>query len=445
MNRALRSAVLSSLLSLPALAFAQPATPAPPATVPAPAASTQPAAVPAPTVATPPPTSAAESAETPAAADPSAPVPTAEAAVLAPVPAAPEASSAAPIEPEPAEPELPPRLAVGGEGFFQPGMLIQAWLLAEHVEGADVSNVTFRLRRAELSAKGEIIPKQVAYKLMIDPAKVLEPQDTELAVNDAMGDATGDTVTAKQQPKGTAISMLQDVTVSYLTEYVDIQVGQFKIPVSWEGVNSSSKLLFAERGATAREFGDKRDLGLQLSKTFEYVGYTVGFFNGAGQNNLDTNDGKDGAVRLEVYPVEGLTIGGVAYASLWDREDPGSKDRFEGDLRFERFGLLAHLEYINARDRTGADDVHAQGVSFALAYSLLDDKLQPAVRIDYLDPDTDQNVDPATGKDELVRIDTGLNWYVRKNEVKLLLNYSRFEYEDLAPINQVILASQVAF
>jgi hypothetical protein len=92
--------------------------------------------------------------------------------------------------------------------------------------------------------------------------------------------------------------------------------------------------------------------------------------------------------------------------------------------------------------------VHAHGVSFALAYLLLDDRLQPAVRIDYLDPDTDQDVDPTMdkdGKDELVRIDTGVNWYLRKNEVKLQLNYSRFQYQDRDANDQVILASQVAF
>jgi hypothetical protein len=92
--------------------------------------------------------------------------------------------------------------------------------------------------------------------------------------------------------------------------------------------------------------------------------------------------------------------------------------------------------------------VHAHGVSFALAYLHLDDRLQPAVRIDYLDPDTDQDVDPTMdkdGKDELVRIDTGVNWYLRKNEVKLQLNYSRFQYQDRDANDQVILASQVAF
>lgn len=447
MNRALRTALISSWLCLPAWASAQPAPTTAPAAVPAAAPAPTAPLAPAPEPTIPP---EPVVAPTPAPSAPTeAALPTAPAPAPAPAPASAPATAAEPAAPAeapeaPTEPELAPRLAVGSEGFFQPGLLLQAWLLVEHV---DETTATFRLRRAEISAKGEIIPKQVAYAVMIDPAKVLEPQDGELTVEDDMGEAIG-MVTVKQQPKGTALSVLQDLFITYQTEYVDTSIGQFKIPVSWEGYNSSSKLLFAERSATAREYGDKRDLGLRLAKTFEYVGYSAGFFNGTGLNNLDTNDGKDGALRLEFYPVQGLTVGGVVYASLWDRDDVGSKDRLEGDLRFERFGLVAHLEYINARDRKSGGDLHAHGVSFALAYSLLDDQLQPAVRIDYLDPNTELDVDPNTDKDkkdELVRVDAGLNWYVRKNEVKLQLDYSRFEYQDKEANNQVILASQVAF
>ncbi|MGA9525613.1 MAG: porin, partial [Myxococcaceae bacterium] len=89
---------------------------------------------------------------------------------------------------------------------------------------------------------------------MIDPARVLEFRDRTL------GEAT------VKQPVG-PVSMFQDFYVTYKTTYVEASVGQFKIPVSWEGYNSSSKLLFAER-----------DLGIRLAKKFERFGYMAGVY-----------------------------------------------------------------------------------------------------------------------------------------------------------------------
>ena len=42
-------------------------------------------------------------------------------------------------------------------------------------------------------------------------------------------------------------------------------------------------------------------------------------------------------------------------------------------------------------------------------------------------------------------MDVGLNYYLQKQEAKVLLNYSRFEYDDEAPVNEVILAAQAGF
>jgi hypothetical protein len=62
--------------------------------------------------------------------------------------------------------------------------------------------------------------------------------------------------------------------------------------------------------------------------------------NGEGQNRLDTNDQKDLALRLEAYPIEGLTLAGVGYTAVGERELANTKDRIEGDLRLEKAGVL---------------------------------------------------------------------------------------------------------
>ena len=79
---------------------------------------------------------------------------------------------------------------------------------------------------------------------------------------------------------------------SFRVSYLDASIGQFKIPVSYEGYNSSSKLLFAERAPVSRKYGDVRDMGLRLAKTFDYFGYSAGLFNGTTLDNLDNNKQK---------------------------------------------------------------------------------------------------------------------------------------------------------
>ncbi|HMI92498.1 MAG TPA: hypothetical protein VK509_14085 [Polyangiales bacterium] len=416
-------AVLAATATSPVSAQVAPAAPPPPAPAGAPAPATEPEPM--------------LTSEPPAALPPTiAPEPLAE-----PVPAvepAPLPLEAAPaIEPT-AEPPLPKKLSVGAaEGVFQPGLLLQGWFLIDH---ADETTDTFRLRRAELSAKGEIVPKLVAYGLMADFAKVLEPTTTTIEIPD------GDPVTVRQPVS--AISALQDFLITFQSEYVDVTVGQYKIPVSYEGsVNSSSKLLFAERAFVSREYGDRRDLGLKLSKAFKYVGYTAGVWNGAGQNNLDNNKGKEVGLRLELYPVEGLLIGGVAYTTIGQRDENGAKDRFEGDLRYERDAFLFQAEYINATDRIGGAKVKGHGFSAALAYGFLDQTLQPVVRVGYLDPNTDTDLEPAsqTAKDELFHVDLGVNYLIQKHEAKVLLNYLRQEFDTKKPNNVVVAGAQVAF
>jgi len=336
--------------------------------------------------------------------------------------------------PTPDEATDPKQLAVGKEGFFRPGALLQGWYFADVVsDDPDATINAFRVRRAELSVRGEILPKQVAYRVMIDPAKVLEVRSVDV-VDDA-----GDTVTVKEPAD--KLSVFQDFYVTFLSDFADVSLGQFKIPVSWEGYNSSSKLLLPERAQVARDYGDKRDLGLRVEKSFTYLGYSAGIFNGSELNNREVDDAKDFGLRLEAYPIEGLVVAGVVYATLMER-DTAKKDRFEGDVRYERGPFLLQSEFIAAND----SGTKASGLYGALGWTFLG-KLQPVVRVGMIDPDTDSNLAPATqkDKDEAVIIEGGLNYFLQKHESKLQLAVSRFEYDDKDPVTTVIASAQVSF
>ncbi len=364
-----------------------------------------------------------------------APPPPVAAPIGEPPPAATTVSpEPAPVpEPEPEPEEFPKKLTVGTEGYFQPGVLLQAWF---RIARSDATASTFQMRRAEMHAKGEIIPKLVSYAVMIDAAKVLEFQDTDLDVEGSDSETPG-TVTAKQPVS--AVSVFQDLFITFQSAYLDASIGQFKIPVSYEGYNSSSKLLFAERAPVSRQYGDKRDMGLRLAKTFEFFGYSAGLFNGTTLNNLDNNNAKDAALRLEAYPIPGLLVGGVIYGSIGAQEGGTTRERYEGDLRFEKGPFIFQGEYIWGRDdsNSGGDD-RGHGFYAAVAFTFVE-ILQPVVRGGYLDRNTEE--DGAS----LWHLDIGVNYYILKNEAKLQLDFFHTDNEDSANDDTVILAAQVGF
>ncbi|MBI5485810.1 MAG: hypothetical protein HY905_00605 [Deltaproteobacteria bacterium] len=374
----------------------------------------------------------------------------APAGVAAQTPPAAEATPAPAATPPPAAPD---RLSVGSAGgYFRPGILLQGWYVADFMgANSDEIDNTFRIRRAELSVRGEILPDWIAYKVMIDPARSVAFGSATIDVQNQDPPPTDpenpEQVTVRS-PSSAVADMFQDYYITFLLPYVDVSIGQFKLPVSYEGYNSSGHLLFPERFLIARLWGDRRDLGIRLAHKFDWFGYSAGVFNGAGQNTFETNNSKDLALRLEAYPLEGLTIAGVAYATVGDRDQAGTKDRYEGDLRFERWGFLFQGEYIAARD-VGSDGsaVWAHGFYAALGYTIAD-MLQPIVRFGWYDPDLDQDIEPTDANhqtDEYWQLDGGLNWFIVDYEAMLQLSYSRFQYDDRTANNQLILAAQVSY
>ena len=95
----------------------------------------------------------------------------------------------------------------------------------------------------------------------------------------------------------------------------------------------------------------------------------------------------------------------------------------------------------------GKAAVDGQGFYAAGAVRLLENKLEPAVRVGYLDPNVDADVDPvaAKGKDEVWHVEGGLTYYIQKQEAKLLINYGHFAYDDKKANNEVTAAAQLSF
>jgi len=353
---------------------------------------------------------------------------------------------AEPLEPEkPKEeekPALPEKLGVNKfGGFFQPSALIQFWGQYSHVEG-EASDTTFRLRRVEVRAKGEIVPKMVSYFVNFDLTKVFSTSTTSAAVtgSGAMppGTVTVPTVAADRSP-------LQDATITYITDYADVSVGQFKIPVSLEANQSASKLLFPERSRVVREFGDRRDIGVKVEKKIQDVFfYHVGLYNGQGQNVIDSDRSKDAGLRLEVYPIKGLLIGGVAYGTIFDRESM-VRDRLEADLRLEMANLIVQGEFIAATTGPKARRQKGQGAYGAIAYTFIE-RLQPVFRAGILDINTNDLPARTVQESGVQRqFELGLNYFLRGDAVKLTLAGALYSQEHGVDTSELTFQSQVVF
>src|SRR5678815_1682309 len=112
----------------------------------------------------------------------------------------------------------------------------------------------------------------------------------------------------------------------------------------------------------------------RITKTFPKWMYSAGLFNGSALDKFDNNVQKDVALRLEAYPVKGLTIAGMAYDSVGQRGRAGTKDRWEFDLRYENKQVLFQSELIFAQDVAAdkADPTKGHGFYALLGYTFPD-------------------------------------------------------------------------
>jgi hypothetical protein len=200
------------------------------------------------------------------------------------------------------------------------------------------------------------------------------------------------------------------------------------MPVSLEGYGSASKLLFPERALVARQYGDKRDLGLKAEKKLgDHFYYLAGVYNGSGLNHLDDDNEKDITLRLEAYPVSGLTIGAVGYTTVGKRDEL-VRDRLEGDVRYDANDVFVLGEYIHGWDgakipqTTDAEPSRAEGhgVYGALGYTFIK-RIQPIVRVGMLDPNLDKP------DDRTAHYEFGMNYYLRQQEARISLAASAFD------------------
>src|SRR6266566_2394805 len=244
-----------------------------------------------------------------------------------------------------------------------------------------------------------------------------------------------------------------------------IKVGQWKAPFGLEQITPDTTLLLAERSLPTGAITPDRQIGAQLwGKPFtniwpaqkDLLTYYAGIFNGNGRNvSVNDNNNFMYVGRLELMPFQGkifgkassLKLGGDVLNSRDDKGTnispslnllvnsdgslspftlPGADERtawsVDAWLKLGPFDLIGEYlqEHVNGRTVNGVPsgfaDFTTDGYYVTAGYFLIPKKLQAIVQWQDLNPGQ-------KGDDGLYSILGGLNYYIRGDDLKLMVDY----------------------
>ena len=326
-----------------------------------------------------------------------------------------------PIQPAPKKSLIGDYLSIGG--YINSQYSFESQKLNDGT--LDESN-TFQIRRARLDIKGNIT-KNIEFRLQGDFTK-------SAALVDAF-------VKVKFNP------------------YINVQVGQFKIPFSIENPYAPLDLEAIDNAQVINalsgfsdvsgngnyKFG--REIGVMLyggfinmetfGKKFQLFNYSVGVFNGAGINTKDNNKTKDIAGRLELHPwIKELVLAGSMYIGEYQttNNENAVRNRYGIGGEYKNNHLVVRSEYlwgVTGMDNTDeftlaegklVNDQKSDGFYAIAAYVFNVGKegkqtIAPVVRYDYYNSNTDLTKTTST------YYMLGLDWWPEKH-LRFQLNYT---------------------
>ena len=234
-----------------------------------------------------------------------------------------------------------------------------------------------------------------------------------------------------------------------LDKCFNIQVGQFKIPFTFENPQSPltlegieyaqviSKLSGYSDMSGVKTYSGGRDVGVMIygnffsferdGKEIPILTYKLGVFNGNGMNNKDANTLKDIAASIEICPkVKGLMLAASYYDGnyyLNDNEKNANRDRLTFGGKYENGRLTVRSEYITGKtemaNKDGIYTLNSDGFYVAGGYwfNIKSQKIRPVARYDFLRQDIKNPEKNST------YYMVGIDWWPYKN-LRLLVNYT---------------------
>lgn len=317
------------------------------------------------------------------------------------------ATSAPPAVVAPVAPTAPVEVKTEFTPTWKNNALIQFWYLEDQSKSAVAADTNFRVRRAELKLTGSTT-ENTRWFLVADFAKSMATTTTSVvtATSPTTKTSSIDSVNTTGDTK-----VLQDMGIAFkLAPDLELTLGQFKLPTTAESMQSTSKLLFAERSLLTRTYGERRDPGAMLSYKYEKVKASVAMSNGQGPNVDEKNDRKDYTGRVEATLPWGFNVGTFVMCKEAICYDP---NRYGVNLGWTYADLNLRAEYVNGNISSVRSTTYMVDAGYKLS-----DKWQVASRYEQIQPSLATSFKSSAAT-------VGVNYFYSKQNLKLQLNHTQ--------------------
>lgn len=246
---------------------------------------------------------------------------------------------------------------------------------------------------------------------------------------------------------------LLDAFVTYdKYKWVKASLGSFKQPFSLENITACHGLMTIDRSTVVNQLvSPQRDYGLMLlggDKTTKFR-YRVALMNGRGLGVVDNNTKKDFIGNVVYAPFEFLQVGAsLRYGYPNNKTDERTTYGFEFLADYEGFALQGEFIHDNGDYNRAAGGGcgsvplelgdNRQGAYIMLSY-MSKIKLQPVVKWEYFDADTDMKY---LGYSEMLTL--GVNYFFN-DKTRLQVNYQNVSETPSIKNDALLVQMQIKF
>ena len=220
-----------------------------------------------------------------------------------------------------------------------------------------------------------------------------------------------------------------------------IILGNTRTPTGYEGSRSDTIIPFILRSQISRNFGNTRKVGLRIKGNYDLIEYDLGGYS-SDTYFREFFPGAEFSGWVNLKPL-GKTRGKYGNLTLGGGITAGNNvtDYFVGGLYagYEYKNFMANFEYASADGYNGARMIstkQAEGFYSTVGYKITP-KLQLLARYDHYIPDKNFS-------DDIRReYSAGLNYFIKGQAVKIMLNYVFCQNDILEDSHRLMLGTQL--
>lgn len=283
--------------------------------------------------------------------------------------------------------------------------------------GETYQNTTYGINFMDVGVNGKFRDGKTVFRIMFNPGRVVE----------------GNTYFQ---------SFLDDLyIIRDIGKHNKILLGNTWVPIGMEAKESPFTIPFFGRSQISRTYGTSRALGVKLMGDYKLVEYHIGGYSSE-RYLKDWFPGPEFAGLVSLKPL-GLTNGKYGKLLIGGSLDAGNSDTHfcvaGTHLIYEYKRLKASLEYATAEGSNGSTGFSrnpSEGFYGTLAYRVTP-RIQALVRYDQFDPNKNK------GNDIRREYTAGINYFVKGQALKLMLNYVLYSVENGTYGSRIMVGTQI--